>query len=191
MNESAQPVAACGFGPLAPNTFQEGQIRNENFNISYGDGEFLTGVVGYEKVGVGGINVQKQEVALVDYAYWNGDNQTSGLMGFAFPSLTSAFEGTNPATDNENTTAVQYTNWVFNAIGQVLMNPLFSLVIERGSNGGGGSVALGGLPQGFENKQYASTPLKVMEITQHSVESRNYRYAQPLFSRYLHADERP
>jgi len=83
INMEPQPVSACGFGSLASNTFQDGAIKNENFNISYGDGEFLTGTVGYENVGIAGITVNKQEVALVNYAYWNGDNQTSGLVGFA------------------------------------------------------------------------------------------------------------
>jgi len=80
---SPQSVSACGFGPLASNIFQGGAIKNENFNISYGDGEFLTGVLGYENVGIAGLTVKNQEVALVNHAYWNGDGVSSGLIGFA------------------------------------------------------------------------------------------------------------
>ena len=83
VNKKAQPVSACGFGPLAGTTFQAGAIKNENFNISYGDGEFLTGVLGYENVGIAGVTVNKQETALVNYAYWEGDGVASGLIGFA------------------------------------------------------------------------------------------------------------
>ncbi|KAK4544955.1 hypothetical protein LTR36_003860 [Oleoguttula mirabilis] len=170
------PTAECGFGPLASATFQAGQIASENFNISYGDGESLTGVLGYESVGLANITVDKQEVALVREAYWKGDNVTSGLMGFAFPSLTSAFSGTDPSVDNENTTAVPYTNWIFNAIDKGLINPMFSLAIERGSKGGGGQLALGGLPDIDFNHTFTSTPLKIIELTPHAIEAKNYSY---------------
>ncbi|KAK5118234.1 hypothetical protein LTR85_008214 [Meristemomyces frigidus] len=169
-------TAECGFGPLASASFQDGAIANENFNISYGDGEFLTGVLGYENVGVANITVDKQEVALVNYAYWEGDNVTSGLMGFAYPTLTSAYRGTDASVDNENTTAVQYTNWIFSAIDQGLIDPMFSLAIERGSNGGGGQLALGGLPSLAFNHTFTSTPLKIIELTPHAVEAKNYSY---------------
>lgn len=160
---------------MASPTFQDGKIPNENFNITYGDGEFLTGFMGYENVEVGGITVDKQEVALVNRAYWEGDNITSGLMGFAYPSLTSAFKGTNPAVDNQNTTDVLYTNWVFNAIDQGLINPMFSVVMDRGNNGGGGQLALGGLPSTSYNKTFTSTPLHIAELIPDSNAAKNYR----------------
>ncbi|KAF2763976.1 acid protease [Teratosphaeria nubilosa] len=151
------PVASCGFGPLATSTFEDGQISNENFNISYGDGE-----LGYEDVSLGDVTVQKQEVALVDYAFWDGDNVTSGLMGFAYPSLRSAFEGDDPAADDDNRTAAHYTNWIFSAIEQGLIDSYFSLAIERDSGDGSGS---GG-----------HTPLKIAELTPHAQESSNFSY---------------
>lgn len=72
--------ADCYFGPVFNGTFDEGSIADENFSIEYGDGEFLTGVFGYENVTVAGITVDKQQVALVNYSYWFGDSETSGLM---------------------------------------------------------------------------------------------------------------
>lgn len=36
-------VSECAFGPLFNGTIE--QIENENFNITYGDGEFLTGIL--------------------------------------------------------------------------------------------------------------------------------------------------
>ncbi|KAH9834335.1 acid protease [Teratosphaeria destructans] len=172
-------VASCGFGPLADSTFQNGQISNENFNISYGDGEFLTGVLGYEDVSLGDVTVQKQEVALVDYAFWEGDSVTSGLMGFAYPSLTSAFEGDDPAADDDNRTAAHYTNWIFSAIEQGLIVSYFSLALERDSgdgSGNGGQLALGGLPDVDFNQSWTSTPLKIAELTPHAQESTNFSY---------------
>lgn len=80
------PESACAFGPTynISKTFK--QIPNENFNITYGDGEFLTGILGYEEVKLAGITVN-QTVPVVNYAAWNGDGTTSGLVGLAYPAL--------------------------------------------------------------------------------------------------------
>ena len=80
------PEADCYFGPTYNVTDTFKQIPDENFNITYGDGEFLTGIVGTEEVTLAGIKV-KQEVALVNYAAWEGDSTTSGLIGLAYPAL--------------------------------------------------------------------------------------------------------
>jgi hypothetical protein len=44
--------------------------QQENFNVSYASGEFLVGQVGYESITLAGITVPKQEIGLIDYAYW-------------------------------------------------------------------------------------------------------------------------
>lgn len=84
--EAPLPEDQCFFGPAFASDSSFSQIPNQNFNITYGDGEFLTGVVGFEDVTLAGIKV-RQEVALVDYAAWEGDSTTSGLTGFAYPAL--------------------------------------------------------------------------------------------------------
>jgi hypothetical protein len=80
------PEEACNFGPTYAPGPEFTQIPDENFNITYGDGEFLTGIMGYDQVTIAGITV-KQEVALVNLAAWEGDDTTSGLAGFAYPAL--------------------------------------------------------------------------------------------------------
>ena len=85
-NSAPLPEADCSFGPTYNVTDTFKKIPNENFNITYGDGEFLTGIVGYEEVTLAGLKV-KQEVALVNYAAWEGDGTTSGLIGLAYPAL--------------------------------------------------------------------------------------------------------
>ena len=85
-NSAPLPEADCSFGPTYNVTDTFKQIPDENFNITYGDGEFLTGIVGYEEVTLAGLKV-KQEVALVNYAAWEGDGTTSGLIGLAYPAL--------------------------------------------------------------------------------------------------------
>jgi aspergillopepsin I len=85
-NSAPLPEADCNFGPTYNVTDTFKQIPDENFNITYGGGEFLTGIVGTEEVTLAGLTV-KQEVALVNYAAWEGDGTTSGLIGLAYPAL--------------------------------------------------------------------------------------------------------
>ncbi|KUI55483.1 hypothetical protein VP1G_02815 [Cytospora mali] len=156
---NSQSEADCYFGPTFNGTFDEGTISDENFNIEYGDGEFLTGVMGYEKVTVAGITVDHQEVALVNYSYWFGDSVTSGLMGLAYPLLTSAYEGTNASDDS---TQVEYNPIITTLIKDGLIDPVFSLALERNSDSG--YLALGGLPPVNYTGSFASTPILMLEV---------------------------
>ena len=152
----------CDFGPLFNGTFEDGQIANENFNITYGDGEFLTGVLGYEDVTVAGLTVTKQEVALVNLAYWEGDGITSGLIGLAYPALTSAFSGTD-ATDDSPANNVEYNSIFTTIVNESLSAPTFSLALERAPSAGG-YIAFGGLPPISFDQTFTSTPIEIMEI---------------------------
>jgi hypothetical protein len=61
---SDQAASACNFGPVYSGSFApEDKIANVNFNISYGDGEFVTGDMGYSDVTVAGLTVKHQEVS--------------------------------------------------------------------------------------------------------------------------------
>jgi hypothetical protein len=78
--------AACKFGPLYDSqTFQK--IDGENFRIEYEDGTDALGDVGYDSVTVGGINLPKQEIAVVENSYWQGDDNVSGVLGLCYPSM--------------------------------------------------------------------------------------------------------
>ena len=96
-NLKSVPASDCDFGPEFSGGFDEGMVANENFNISYGSGEFVIGTLGYEDVTVAGVSVNHQEMALVTEAYYESDGVSSGILGFAYSSLTSAYTGTNPA----------------------------------------------------------------------------------------------
>jgi hypothetical protein len=171
------PTKRCAFGPLWSGDYEDGQVPRQNFNISYGGGEFLVGTLGYEDVTVAGITVQHQEIASVDEAFWDGDGESSGIMGFAYSSLTSAYTGTNPANDDPRTNNVHYKNWLANAIDEGKIDSLFSVAIERGANGGGGQVALGGLPTIPFTKNFASTPIEIHSFTpRHPIEAKKRTY---------------
>ncbi|KAF2860997.1 acid protease [Piedraia hortae CBS 480.64] len=154
------PLSSCNFGPLGPATFTGGQIPNENFNVSYGDGEFVTGVMGREDICLGGVHVANQTAALVTTAFWQGDSSTSGLLGFAYPSLTSAFSGSDPTHDLRGKNNISYTNFIFTAAGRGLIPPLFSLALDSE----GGALSLGGLPPGVSHGNFSTTDLKIYNL---------------------------
>lgn len=144
------------FGPPFEGTFDAGAISNQHFNLMYADLEFITGVMGYETITVAGITVEHQEVALVNYTYWFGDSVTSGLMGLAYPRLTSAYVGMNSSV-NDNDKQVPYDPIMTTMIKQGLIEPMFSLSLDRDS--GSGYLALGGLPPVNHTGSFASTPI--------------------------------
>lgn len=175
-NGNQVPVARCQFGPLFSGDFQEGKVPNENFQIAYGDGEAVAGTLGYEDVTVAGITVEHQEIASVDVAYWLGDGVTSGIIGFAYSTLTSAYQGTNPAKDSA-AMSITYTNYIDHAIKEGKISPMFSLALERGANGGTGQLALGGLPTIDFDHDFTSVPLQIVEFSKNRpVEATKYSY---------------
>lgn len=94
-----------------------------NLNISYADNEFLTGVVGYEAVTVGGMTVASQLIGLVTDAAWAGDGVNTGLLGLAYPALTAVYNGTDPNDDVPGDT-VPYNPFFFTAVSEnVVSNP--------------------------------------------------------------------
>jgi hypothetical protein len=131
-----EPEAECAFGNAYFDTSSSKTfvpLANKNFNITYGDGEFLTGTVGTDTVTVAGLTVTGQEMGVVNNAAWNGDSVNSGLMGLAFPTITSVFSGTNVTKDSNKNHEV-YNPVFFNAVAQgLLSNPIFSLALNRGS----------------------------------------------------------
>lgn len=79
-------TSTCAFGSTytVDSTFKT--ISGEEFEIEYGDGEYLYGYMGTETVTLADVTVS-QEVAVVTEAAWEGDGTTSGLTGLAYPAL--------------------------------------------------------------------------------------------------------
>ncbi|EAQ84278.1 hypothetical protein CHGG_10682 [Chaetomium globosum CBS 148.51] len=136
------PQEICGFGETYPETFQYGLTNPEShMYIQYGDGEIVTGPMGFSDVTVGGITVKQQQVCLANTTYWYGNNQTSGLMGLAFPSLTNAYLGIGQGHDLGS--QVQYSPLFTSMVNQGLVDPVFSIAIDR--NASSGMLAFGGV----------------------------------------------
>lgn len=154
-----QPQDDCYFGTSysvsASATYSP--LATENFNISYADGESLAGAMGYESFTLGGITVPHQEFGIVDYAAWFGDGYSSGLVGFAYRTLTSAYNGSNPANDRPGGT-LMYNPLFVDMYTNQGVPPVFSLAIDRDPNNGG-VIAIGGIPNVPHSPVFASTPI--------------------------------
>jgi hypothetical protein len=109
------PTAQCGFGPFynraASTTFKS---INHDFEVDYAGGEFLEGIMGTERFGIGGVSQGQtpyitinQTIGVVNDGYWTGDGISSGLMGLAYPALAN---GVN--SQELNYTSVMYTLYV-------------------------------------------------------------------------------
>lgn len=138
------PQVACGFGPKGPGDFRYGSVAPaQHLFIRYGDGELVTGPMGYSDITIGNITVNKQQVALANTTYWYGNNNTSGLLGLAFPGLTQAYLGTG--LEHSQSSQVKYSPLFTSMVSQGKVPPIFSLAIDR--NASTGTFALGGIPQ--------------------------------------------
>ncbi|PYH90947.1 acid protease [Aspergillus ellipticus CBS 707.79] len=147
----------CDFGSTwtVDSNFKE--ISGEIFDIEYGDGEYLSGVMGTESVTLAGITVSSQEIGVVTSAAWEGDGTTSGLTGLAYPSLTSAY------TDNSYE-QVEYNGIITSMWKDDLIEPYFSLAISRDVSGDAGYLAIGGLPPVNYTGDFVSTDILVTNI---------------------------
>lgn len=119
-----EPESTCAFGTSGfdlskSKTFV--RYPNKNLNITYGSGEVLNGIVGFDTVTIGGMTVKKQEISLVTHAAWNGDGVSTGLMGLAYPALTRVYNGTNPTKDVRNHTSV-YSPLFFTAVSEKVVS---------------------------------------------------------------------
>ncbi|KAL3256127.1 hypothetical protein ABHI18_007824 [Aspergillus niger] len=152
--------SSCDFGSTwtVESSFKE--IEGEEFAIEYGDGEYLYGVMGNETVTLADITVD-QTIGVVTEAAWEGDGTTSGLTGLAYPALTSAYSTT---TDEQ----VVYSGIITTMWEEGLIEPLFSLAIERDVSGAAGYLALGGLPPVDFVEDFTNTSILVTNIEGYS-----------------------
>ncbi|KAJ6449783.1 acid protease [Mycena sanguinolenta] len=131
---SPVPPATCNFGSTfginASTTFAP--FQNVSFNITYGTGSFVAGpTVGFETVSVGGLEVSHQVVPVPNVAGWVSDGIQSGVLGLAFPNLTSLFNTTNPINASAQN-QVLYDPFFFTAVKENKVDhPYFSIALNR------------------------------------------------------------
>lgn len=105
-----------------------------------------------------------------------GDNVTSGLLGLAYRSLTSAYNGTDPALDTLEG-AIHYSPIFESMYTQGLTAPLFSLALQRSSDTNklapGGYMSFGGYPPVKFRKTFTSTPILLVSQPLHMASHRS------------------
>lgn len=166
-----QPQAACQFGPAYVPTLNYKKLPNMHFNISYADGEYLNGVMATETVNFANVEVKNQTIAAVNYAAWNGDSLSSGLMGLAFPNITRAFPGEDYRMDSRGLN-VAYDPIFTSMWKKNLTAPVFSMALPRldfttRKPINTGALAIGGLPPPpirYE-KNFASAPIEYLALS--------------------------
>ena len=168
----------CYFGPLydqtASPTFQP--LPDRSLNLSYADGETLNGLMGRDAFTMGGITFDAQEFGMVDYAAWYGDGVSSGLVGFAYRTLTSMYSGEDPKKAVAGK-AFKYNPFFDNLYRNNITAPVFSMALTRDPNrtGQGGVMALGGIPDIPYSPTWISSPILPVGINGSSGEI-NYQF---------------
>lgn len=164
----------CHFGPLydkdASTTYEK--LPDRSLNLSYHDGETLNGLMGREEFIMGGITVPEQEFGLVDYAAWYGDGISSGLIGFAYKTLTSMYAGENPKAAVPGK-AFKYNTFFDNLWRSNTTAPVFSMALTRDPNltGEGGILAVGGVPDIPYTPTMISVPILPVGVNRTSGET--------------------
>lgn len=150
---------ACVFGNPLIDDFGGGSIDDLHFRLQYGDDEIAWGPMGYSDISCGGIEVPRQQVGLANHTYWHGDNTSVGILGLAYPSVTSAYYGA--FGDEAEYNAVHYNPFFTNAITQGLIDPVFSVAMMKNSSDG--VLAWGGLPpMDLHGSTHAETDLIIV-----------------------------
>lgn len=139
----------CYFGPLYDSTESSTyeDYPDRSMNLSYAGGETLNGLMGRENFTMAGITVPSQEFGMVNYAAWYGDGVSSGLIGFAYRTLTSMYVGENPKAAVGGR-ALKYNPFFDNIYRSNTTDPVFSMALTRDTvlYAGGGLMGLGGIP---------------------------------------------
>lgn len=133
----------CGFGQPHIQDFGLGKLTEIHLHRSYASGEDVSGPMGASDISCGDVNVHNQQVGLANRTYWHGDNVTVGVLGLAYPSLTSGYLG-GPKDETEWNN-YPYTPWLTKAIAQGETSPMFSVWLDRNSSDG--MLTWGGLPR--------------------------------------------
>lgn len=161
------PQEECAYGKTYEISSTFKHISNQAFGVKYGAG-ISSGVVGYEKVTFGGLTLDSQEIGVADKITDPGDWNDSGVLGLAYPTITSAHPGTNYSNDSlsffEN--RIVYSPLFTNLSKSGLVDPYFSLALSRPAvnvlNGPGGTLSLGTVPNIAHNHTFAVAPVEIM-----------------------------
>lgn len=173
------PQENCTYAPdksyTVSNTFRQIQVshsrprylielmkQDQYFGVYYGAG-IASGLLGHETVAIAGVTVPEQVIGVVNKASNAGDGFNSGLMGLAFPAITSAHPGTLVDNSTFLYNRVPYDPLGFHMANCGLIKPFFSLGIERtafdDATGPGGYLGLGEIVPVSHKTDWTRTPV--------------------------------
>ncbi len=161
----------CGFGPRYTGDYQYGLVEGIHMFVKYGDGELVLGDMGYSDVSLANITVKKQQISLANETFWYGDNVTSGMLGLAYPSMVNAYAG--EWYEHEPYDLQPYPPIFTNMWQQGLVEPSFTLAIERNSTGG--IIGWGGVPAVLTGLDYTTVTYADIIIVTYSSHRRQQR----------------
>ncbi|KAL5335209.1 aspartic peptidase domain-containing protein [Aspergillus crustosus] len=156
----------CGYDDDAyeiddSHTFE--RISNESFQAIYGAG-IARGLMAFEDISLGGVEVTDQRFGLVN---WSTPMNlgASGVLGLAYPVLTSAYE-LNGTIDHDNLTyqgeTEPYDPLFISMYRRGLVAPYFSLALARlpedEEDGSAGQMVLGGIPDVTLTSNWTTVP---------------------------------
>ncbi|KAI1475071.1 acid protease [Daldinia eschscholtzii] len=152
----------CALGPTFAGNFTGGPLPNLHFDIKYGDGESVQGLMGQMDVEFAGVTVFDQEIAIASQGTWHGNNVTSGILGLAYPSLTNAYWG-DDIYDNSQLLSVPYSPLFTSMVSNGLAEPYWAVALARNSSLG--SVSIGGMPPvDISKSDHDQTPIIIADI---------------------------
>ncbi|KAJ6023712.1 hypothetical protein N7540_004509 [Penicillium herquei] len=143
-------------------------IPNQTFGVQYGNG-IASGVMVYEDVTLAGITVPGQVIGIANHSTPMGDGVNSGVLGLAYPSLTSA----HPGNYTDNTTFFfdrEVYNPLFNTMFErgLVKRPYFSIALAHTPRNCstptfGGYLTLGDLPPVAYKSEFSIVPVEILE----------------------------
>ncbi|KAJ5751013.1 hypothetical protein N7533_008041 [Penicillium manginii] len=141
-------------------------IPGQMFGIQYGAG-LASGEMAYEDVTLSGITVKGQKIGIANISNPMGDGVNSGLLGLAYPSITSA----HPANHSSNETywfdRLPYNPLVYTMYEKGLIDPYFSLALahtpQNSSTAFGGYLTIGGLPPVNHSSEFTTVPVEILK----------------------------
>ncbi|KAJ5655787.1 hypothetical protein N7507_007737 [Penicillium longicatenatum] len=142
------------------------RVPNEIFGVEYGAG-IASGLMAYEQVSIGGISVEAQKVGIANDSNPMGDGVNSGLLGLAYPSLTSAHRANQTSNSTYWRDRLVYNPLLYTMHEQGLIDSYFSLALahtpQNESTSFGGYMTLGGLPPVNHSSHFATVPVEITD----------------------------
>ncbi|KAF4968662.1 hypothetical protein FSARC_3948 [Fusarium sarcochroum] len=182
-DNSIQPQSNCNYASTYDITSTFRPQHNQTFGVKYGTG-IATGMVGFEDLTMGGITVTNQTVGIANSTDDIGDGVRSGLLGLAYPQLTSAHPGVNYPNDSLSliTNRAVYDTFLVSMYKSGLIEPWFSLALERPagntSSGHGGYLGLGELPPVDHSDEWTTVPVEISK----SIPKAFYENSKPVLT---------